>query len=419
MRPLAAPEPRTVPLDRLGALACERLRTVARAAGGRAWLVGGAVRDLLLKRPVGDLDVVVESPADAVAARLPVEVVARSQFGTVVIRWPDGDEWDLVTARSEAYAHPAALPTVAPGDLSQDLARRDFTVNAMAAALADDNWGGLTDRHDGLRDLAAGRLRVLHEQSFVDDPTRMFRLHRYAARLGFSPDKSQRAWFFRAQRVGALARLSGERVRAELERSLSGDDWFVQLRALLNSGLLAMVMPRVVSPDSRCAPLEEAVAAWQGAGWPLPPLLWLVRLELALPVRRDQRDSMAARLAERLSLTEAQRSLLATPLLPPLDPDGPPSRLAAHLDGVTDAQLLLLMCHSPRLAEPVVTYRRYHQALRPTLRGDDLRAMGLEPGPAMGRVLAELRAARIDGHVADDDAERELALALVARERDA
>src|SRR3954464_14864984 len=180
-------------------------------------VVGGAVRDALLERVPRELDLVVEGDALAVArraaARVAGELTAHERFGTATVR-ADGYEFDLAAARRESYARPGALPDVELGaTLAEDLGRRDFTVNAMAVRLGD---GELTAWEGAEADLRAGVLRVLHDRSFADDPTRMLRLVRYAARLGFAPDPHTAALVDPA----LLATVSGDRLGAELRRLL-------------------------------------------------------------------------------------------------------------------------------------------------------------------------------------------------------
>lgn len=164
------------------------LRRAAAASAAPAYLVGGAVRDLLLGRAPRELDVAVEGEPEALLAALGGDAERHERFGTAIVR---GDGWsvDLARCRQETYAHPGALPDVAPADLSTDLQRRDATVNAIAVALADGSVVAAPHAQDDLRD---GLLRVLHDASFVDDPTRLWRLARYRARLGFSSSRTPR-----------------------------------------------------------------------------------------------------------------------------------------------------------------------------------------------------------------------------------
>jgi tRNA nucleotidyltransferase (CCA-adding enzyme) len=193
-------------LERLG-----RPPAVAALDGEEAvYVVGGAVRDLLLSRLPHELDFVVEGDAAAVARRTGGRVIAHERFGTATVILQGGATFDLTSARRERYERPGALPEVELGaSLREDLERRDFTVNAIALRLAD---GALTDWPGAREDLAAGVLRVLHERSFEDDPTRLLRMARYGARLGFEPDRETDALAASA----TVDTVSGGRLGSEL-----------------------------------------------------------------------------------------------------------------------------------------------------------------------------------------------------------
>jgi tRNA nucleotidyltransferase (CCA-adding enzyme) len=202
-------------LDALRADPCGALLLRAFHAGDRVHLVGGAVRDLLLVRPPRELDIVVEGDVDAAAARLGGEVTAHDRFGTARVRAGEC-AFDLVRARAESYAYPGALPDVRPATLREDLRRRDVTVNAIALGLD----GALVAVNGGLDDLRAGLLRVLHDASFVDDPTRVWRVARYAARLGFTVEEHTRVLAAAAD----PSTVSGDRLGAELRLALREPD---------------------------------------------------------------------------------------------------------------------------------------------------------------------------------------------------
>jgi tRNA nucleotidyltransferase (CCA-adding enzyme) len=184
-----------------------------------AWLVGGAVRDLLLGAGSVDLDVAIEGDARSVArelaSRLDGEAREHERFGTATVR-AGGLTVDLASTRRETYPQPGALPEVAEASLDEDLARRDFTVNAIAASLAADRVGELRDPHGGRADLDAGVIRVLHPRSFADDPTRLLRAVRYESRLGFRMDPETERLAREAIAAGALSTVSGARIRDEL-----------------------------------------------------------------------------------------------------------------------------------------------------------------------------------------------------------
>ena len=230
-------------LERLG-----RPPAVAALAGEDAvYVVGGAVRDLLLGRVPLELDFVVEGDAIAVARRTGGRVIAHERFGTATVELP-GATFDLTSARREHYERPGALPTVELGaSLREDLERRDFTVNAIALHLAD---GELIWRREAREDLEARRLRVLHDGSFLDDPTRLLRLARYSARLGFEPEVRTDRLAAEAIAGGALPTVTGSRLGAEL-RLLLREPQPAALLALERNGLGRALLGDAFAPDER------------------------------------------------------------------------------------------------------------------------------------------------------------------------
>ena len=191
-------------LQRVRAMDCGRrlLEAAARIEG--VHLTGGGVRDLMLGREPSELDVVVEGDVAVLAARLGEIDAAYERFGTATVRAGDC-RWDLAAARAEHYARPGALPDVRPASIEEDLLRRDVTVNAFALDLGTGELRAVAHARE---DLAAGRLRVLHEASFLDDPTRLWRIARYAARLGFELEPGTAALAAQAVAAGALQTLS-------------------------------------------------------------------------------------------------------------------------------------------------------------------------------------------------------------------
>src|SRR6185312_3723446 len=226
-------------LDDLRALPCGARALAAFGGDDRVHLVGGAVRDLLLGRRPREVDLVVVGDLDAAIARLGGEATAHDRFGTARVVLGDC-AIDLARARRERYLRPGALPEVEPAPLDEDLGRRDVTVNAMAISLRD---GALRAAPGARDDLEAGVLRVLHDRSFVDDPTRLWRVARYAARLGFDVEPRTRA----LAREADPSTVSGDRIGAELRLALREPDPPAALRAAreLNPGLL----PEGFDPD--------------------------------------------------------------------------------------------------------------------------------------------------------------------------
>ena len=350
------------------------------------WAVGGAVRDALLERAPRELDLVVEGDAVAVARRVAERVggalVAHDRFGTATVR-ADGVLLDLATARRETYERPGALPDVALGaTLDEDLARRDFTVNALALRLADGELRGAPGAEDDLR---AGILRVLHDASFRDDPTRLLRLARYAARLGFAADPHTSELAAGALADGALATVSGERLGAEL-RLLAREPQPAAVGELARHGLGAALLPGF-DPDPDRIRRALAVA---GA----VPDARADRVALAAAVRGAPAHALAARLRA-LAFPAAD----AAAIVAAADVDA--GALAGARPSEADAALARLPVEAAIVAAadgaaPARAWLDDGRRARLAIDGDDLLAAGLS-GPAVGRGLAAARAALLDG----------------------
>jgi tRNA nucleotidyltransferase (CCA-adding enzyme) len=357
------------------------------------YLVGGTVRDILLGRKGFDIDIAVEGDAIAFAEGLGGEVTAHGRFGTAVVRFPDGRHWDVVTARREAYAEPAALPDVEAGTIEDDLARRDFTVNAIAASLGDD-FGHLLDPHGGQVDLEDGTIRVLHDRSFVDDPTRIFRAIRYENRLGFRMDDETE----RLAREGmtGVARLSAARFREEVV-------------ALLSEGGIAHTLERLA--DFGGAPpvdigLVERLDAVRDELDPGAPL-WRLRLA----VISAEHPGLVERLALRREDARAVEDAVA--LAPALAEASDPVEIADLAGRAPDAALLALARRdSPTLRDWFTRLRD----VRLEVTGNDLAELGLPESPRVGEVLEELRRRKLRGELDGREAELSAAKELIAAE---
>ncbi|HEV7885443.1 MAG TPA: hypothetical protein VGO81_17855, partial [Solirubrobacteraceae bacterium] len=226
-------------LARVGRLPCGRRLLDAAAGHDGVHLVGGAVRDLLLGREPRELDVVVEGDVAALARRLGAGATVHERFGTATVQ-SDGCRFDLAAARAETYARPGALPDVRAAGVDADLRRRDVTVNALALDLGSGELRAVEHARD---DLAAGRLRVLHDASFTDDPTRLWRIARYAARLGFVLEQHTAELAAAAVAAGALETVSGDRIGNELRLALMEPDPLAALAAAAALGLAPWLAP--------------------------------------------------------------------------------------------------------------------------------------------------------------------------------
>ena len=387
---------------------------LAAAHGARAFVVGGLVRDALLERPPArhDLDVVVEGDALAVARALADTaagtLVEHERFLTASVSLADRRRVDLVTARSERYERPGALPHVLPALIAQDLKRRDFTVNALAVELGSGAFG-LLDPLGGGADVARRRLRILHPLSFVEDPTRIFRAARYAARLGFALD----AWSARAQALAlSLApylALSPARIVAELERILADAEPAAALTLLARAGAFRLLEPRYRTTRAGLARLQAvpSTLAWMRArGVPAPPLELL-----ATALAADQPAGVAAGALRGLGLSGAplervRQTLAGAEALASGLQAARPSDAARALRGASPTALAWSHLTGDAAArERLDRLSAAVQAGRPALGGSDAIALGVAPGPDVAAVLAAVRDGRLEGEIRDRQGE--------------
>ena len=415
------------------ARALDAVRRLAEAAGVAAYLVGGPVRDALLGVPLSDLDITVMGDAPALAQQLAAEIGGRltvhRRFGTASVAWADaGDNLviDLVTARSETYPAPAALPVVRPGALADDLARRDFTINAMARPLGDygdgnyggpyygDGGAGIIDPHGGQADLQDGIIRTLHRQSFRDDPTRILRAVRYEQRFGFRIAADTLHDLQSARDDGAIALLSADRVRHELARILQEAQPLQALRRADDLGILRAIHPALTASHLEAMALAAADRT-ESAPAEIKPLDWLGALAWTLT------PAEGAALSARINApSDWMRAIADAADLSAnvdfLDADGlAPSQVCALLDGRSPYALAAgAFLAPPTAAARIRRYRAEWWTVAPRLRGSDLLALGVPAGPAVGATLRALRQARLDGGAPTRQDEERLALQSIS-----
>jgi tRNA nucleotidyltransferase (CCA-adding enzyme) len=387
---------------------------VAAAGGeyGGIYLVGGTVRDILLGEDSFDVDVAVEGDAIAFARRLAAELDGtcrpHEQFGTAVVFYGEGEHIDVVTARTERYEASAALPIVEPSTIQDDLRRRDFTINALAASLLPADFGRVVDPFRGRDDLRAGTIRVLHDRSFVDDPTRIFRAIRYENRYGFRMDARTETLAREAVESGLVGQLSAARLTEELVALLSEAEVAGAIRRLAELGVDQAIHPRLAA-DEEAAELSARLGALKRElnvdvpDWRLRLAVLARRLEpgeLAewlegLQLRRRDLEQIAAavtiapRLVEALAGTPDPAEIVA--LAEPHAPDAPLVALA--------------LADVPALR----TYFGHLRQVRLDIDGTDLAALGLAESPRVGQILQELRRRKLRGEL--DGREAELAAA--------
>ena len=392
----------------------ELINQISRQAvrlGQNVYLVGGVVRDLLLGYPNFDLDLVVEGDAVKLAQQITepgqAKLLAHKRFGTAKLRYNDFT-LDLATARKETYARPGALPTVTPGTLIDDLIRRDFSINAMAISLAANNYGELLDPYQGKSDLEHRLIRILHSGSFTDDATRILRGVRYEQRFSFQ---------FEAQTADLLERdipmldtISGDRIRHELELIFKERQPELGIKRLGELGVLARISPSLTGNGWIAEKFDRARRLKKPAQ--LPSLYFCL---LTYSSSETDIEQLLVRLNMPARLSRAIRDTLRLKTrLPLLDkPSLKPSQIYYLL---TEYEPLAIQVNA--IAAESSTARRSLQLfliklryVRTTLDGEDLKKLGIAPGPEMGRVLQILHKAKLDGEVRTRADEKNLAVA--------
>jgi tRNA nucleotidyltransferase (CCA-adding enzyme) len=383
---------------------------LAHDSGGHAFLVGGAVRDVLLARSVEDVDVVVEGNGVELAERLVARFGGRSHpheaFLTAAVQVGSDVRLDVATARTEFYRSPAALPEVETSAMRQDLYRRDFTINAMAINLSPGRFGDLLDFFGGQRDLERRQIRVLHSLSFLDDPTRAIRAVRFATRLGFEIAAETRQLIRVAVEEGVFSRLSGERLRDELAELLDEGHPVEALAELDQLGVFPAVFPSPVWGVAlhRFMHDVESVLAWSMLEEVYEGPRWLVYF-VALATRAGEGGGkdLAKRLAlsGRMATTVAgARSRMEQLLAIVCQKGAPPSEVVAAVERSDGALVTVTMAAAGPQERRVL-----RQALTAWMRapapvsGAQLRAAGVKPGPVIGNAVRQTRAAVLDGKV--------------------
>ncbi len=411
----------------------ELLKLVARQAHQLhmpVYIVGGFVRDLLLERPSPDIDIVVEGDAISLARALEKEhggrVTSHSRFGTA--KWQIGtihqkliqqfnleenstqeslpDSLDLISARTEFYNYPTALPTVERGSIKLDLHRRDFTINTLALRLDGRHYATLYDYWGGLNDLQKKLVRVLHSLSFVDDPTRMLRAVRFESRFGFQIEARTLQLMNEAHDL--IRQISGDRLRHELDLILAEDDPPSALARLQELNLLSAIHPDLHWNPSATKALLSVLKEPLDPDWELPEtignlplrralayMVWLTPLPAAIGGRVAERLRLSHHLQNAIQEGSRLYAQLSDLLI------NTPSRIVARLEEVPLPVLyaIINLCPSEEICRILQKYATEWRKIHPLTDGYTLHALGVEPGPVYRQILWTLRAAWLDGKI--------------------
>jgi tRNA nucleotidyltransferase (CCA-adding enzyme) len=399
-------------LDLIGQVADE-----ASAWGSPLHLVGGSVRDLLLGRPINDLDLTVEGNAIALGRALVKKrggrLKAFYKFGTASWIFPSSVSnigfLDLISARKESYDRPGALPTVEMSSLDDDLRRRDFTINAMAIRLDGGHFGRLYDPLHGREDLENHVIRVLHPDSFLDDPTRIFRAARGEGRNGFKMDPDTLR-LVNPESLSVLQKVSGRRILRELDLNFEEEKYDVVIGRL---GALKVLDALKLPPFNNT--YKDLIDELPDPGWGMPydraTLGWILWLS-------DTDPSVISPLATRLRFTAGLTNILISASmlkhqLPGMQMSKPSGwTFALEEDPLLSVYGVYLMTRQKELMDYLNTWRH----IKPVTTGDDLKKRGLEPGPRYSEILRRLRLAWLDGEVKTAEGEIDLLVALLKEE---
>lgn len=423
--------------DRLAPAFWELLTRASKQAEQRGWhlyLVGGAVRDLLLAKDstdtliIQDIDLVVDGHTSELNVGAGVELARAMQqlypaarlevhgaFQTAALLWHEdaalGSLWvDIATARTEFYPYPAANPEVEASSIRQDLYRRDFTINALAVRLTNPRVGDLLDFFSGVLDLQARQIRVLHPNSFIEDPTRIYRAVRFAVRLGFEIEPTTAGYIRYAIASGIYNQPQGDsivrpalqtRLKSELKYILQAPYWKAALRLLASLGALQCIHPTLELDNQlwRQLRLLECCLRRLNSKYSLSD--WLLRLEVMIAhLSPEARGKVAANLQlpddsikRLLALAKSQAEVTKSLLLCQM-----PSQVVRQLQQYDLPTLILITIQSPRsIRHQIWQYLTDWANVQPPLNGNDLKALGYKPGPQYRQILEELLAATLDG----------------------
>lgn len=415
------------PIDQLPEEIRGQLRRTGRLAdesGLALYLVGGTVRDMLLGRSRTDIDLAVEGDGMGFAGRLAQASGGRCtpnpRFLTATVELPEGNSLDVATARSETYERPGALPRVAAASMDEDLARRDFTINAMAVSLNRRCFGDLVDPFEGRADLQKKRVRILHGRSFIDDPTRLFRAVRFEQRLRFRLERGTERRFREAVAGGMIGKLSGPRLLEQLKLiCFEPDPWLVfnrldgldTLRAIhpalgSDEGLKTLV--REISPSR--GPASSAYDGW----W----ILYLVAL--FSPHRAETLQGVVDRLKPNRRLRKAIEDMSRWSGVEQAVESGEidtPADFCRAVRTISEDTILFVTLTHPNegMRRRCESYYRQHRHMRLSIDGGTLKDLGIAQGPAYSQILDEVLSMKINGEIGTVEEERRAARDLWSR----
>jgi tRNA nucleotidyltransferase (CCA-adding enzyme) len=402
----------------------------AAAHGFSVYAVGGFVRDLVLRRDNLDIDMVIEGGSGIVfaedfARRQGAKVKVHNRFKTAVIVFPGGFKLDVATARLEYYERPGALPTVEQSSLKLDLYRRDFIMNTLALALNPDRFGELIDFFGAQKDLKEKTIRVLHNLSFIEDPTRMLRAVRFSEKFDFRIGKHTLNLLKNSVKLDVFRTVSGARISDELKNILEEETSSKSLKRLSELGLLKLIHPSIVwdKEEERLFERAEDALAWYELLYTKDRVERPLVLLLALTDRlgEDELAFLVKRLVisgrKRLDVLGSRNDALR--VLGRMAA-GQLKKASALFDALSplDLELILYLMAKAERESLRKAFSRYMTKLRHTqtiLKGADLKKLGAQQGPVMGEILRELLRRRLDNEVVTREDEEAFVMAFLKK----
>jgi tRNA nucleotidyltransferase (CCA-adding enzyme) len=372
------------------------------------FVVGGFVRDLLMNYPNLDVDIVVEGNgiafAKAIAAKMSGHVTSHDRFGTAVVTFTDGFKIDIATARTEIYIHPGALPDVSFGSIKEDLYRRDFTINSMAIDLNAERFGELVDFFEGMSDLQNKNIKVLHDLSFIDDPTRMFRAIRFEQRLGFLIEPHTRMLMEKAISEDNLKNITGQRLRNEILLILKESRPLPAIIRMAQFDLMKYIHPAIlISPE-----LEELFHSVSNVLDWYPDQDKIDKVLLNFLILLYQLDTLEVEeVCNRLVLTNVYAESLKsskTELLTAIQhikSTDKPSLIYKNLKKFNLEVLLFSIVKFKETYESISLYLTKLRNIKSLISGSDLKKLGYPEGPLYTQILDKTFTAQLDGLIAN------------------
>ncbi len=392
-----------------------------------AYLVGGFVRDLILGVPNFDLDIVIEGEgikfAEELALCLCAKLIRHKRFGTATILLKHHFKIDIATARKEHYPHPGSLPVVSPGELRDDLFRRDFTINALAIKINKNDFGSFVDLFQGRKDLENKKIRILHDLSFIDDPTRILRAIRFKERYNFSFEKNTGVLLKSAVKKKMLEKVEPQRLRDEIILMLKEKEPFKHIRSLQKNAGLGFINAHLglsKETSSLFVSLKKELA-WFNSKFPHHRqidawLVYLTALTEKLPLRKLKclLDKFVFRKGEekRIFSYRGMKNKVGFALsLKSI----PPSKVYHLLTPLSYEVIILIRAkfRSKLLRKHIEDFFAIYNGIRIHMNGDDLRSLGFKPGPLYQKVFRKILDAKLDGKVSNHAQEMELVKSLV------